>query len=220
MSPDELLEKLSFAMPLGLGKAHAKAIERNLNANAQSCLDIGCGRGSFKFLKKFDSVGCDIYLPGLIKARKKAYYKNLVQGDVKQLPFKPKSFDAAICVEVIEHLDKASGIKLIQQMEEIAAKQVIIMTPWGYLPMEKREDNPYLTHHSGWLPREFQEMGYKTYHFYYFRYPLGSKKYQIITRYILTLVLYPMIRLFPNNFAQDFVAVKDFSISAAADLPK
>jgi len=209
LNPDEILSKLSFALPLGMGRAQANALSSNLDRSAQSCLDVGCGRGSFKIIQGFYSVGCDIHQSYLIKARKKGYYDNLVRCDVRQLPFKPKSFDIAICVEVIEHLDKAGGIELLRQMEGIASRQIIMTTPWGYYPMKEREDNPYLFHLSGWLPQEFQERGYKTYPFYYSRYPLGSEVYQILVRYILTLLLYPLIRLFPEKLAQDFVAMKE-----------
>jgi ubiquinone/menaquinone biosynthesis C-methylase UbiE len=205
---DENLERLSLTLPLGLGRAHAKTLSSKLDRSAQSCLDVGCGRGAFKFIQSFYSVGCDIYQSSLIKAREKGYYDNLVRCDVRQLPFKPKSFDIAICVEVIEHVDKAGGMELLRQMEEIASRQVIIMTPWGYCPVNEREDNPYLFHLSGWLPQEFQKMRYKTYPFYYSRYPQGSKIHQILVRYILTLLIYPLIRLFPEKFAQVFVAMK------------
>ena len=206
---DEILEKLSFALPFGLGRAHAKALLSKLDRGAQSCLDVGCGRGAFKFIQSFYSVGCDISFPSLIKAREKGYYDNLVRCDVRHLPFKPKSFDIVICVEVIEHLDVSDGIELLRQMEGIASRQIIIMTPWGYFPMKEREDNPYLSHRSGWLPQKFQEMGYKVYPIYYFRYPLGSQIHQILARYILTFLLYPLIRLFLEKLAQDFVAVKE-----------
>jgi len=209
LNSDEILSKLSFALPLGMGRAQANALSSKLDRNAQSCLDVGCGRGAFEVIQSFYSVGCDIDHSYLIKARKKGYYDNLVRCDARQLPFKPKSFDIAICVEVIEHLDKAGGIELLRQMEEIASRQVIITTPWGYYPMKEREDNPYLFHLSGWLPQEFQEMRYKTYPFYYSRYPRGSEIHQILVRYILTLLLYPLIRLLPEKLAQDFVAVKE-----------
>ena len=208
LNPDEILSKLSFALPLGMGRAQANALSSKLDRSAQSCLDVGCGRGPFKVIQDFYSVGCDIHQSYLIKAGEKGYYDNLVRCDVRQLPFKPKSFDIAICVEVIEHLDKAGGMELLRQMEAIASRQVIITTPWGYCPVKEREDNPYLFHLSGWLPQEFQEMGYKTYPFYYSRYPLGSEIHQNLVRYVLTLLLYPLIRLFPEKLAQDFVAMK------------
>jgi hypothetical protein len=120
-----------------------------------------------------------------------------------------KSFDAAICIEVIEHLGKKEGLEFLKQLEDIARKRVIVATPWGYFPLKEREDNPYLNHLSGWLPEEFEAMGYKVYPFYYSRYPKGSHIHQILTRFMLTLLMYPLIKRYPDKFAQDFIAVKN-----------
>jgi len=208
---DEILERLSKAMPLGLGRAHARAIASRLNRNARSCLDIGCGRGAFKSLKYLRAAGCDIYQPSLVRAREKGYYENLLRCDARYLPFKAKSFDVALCVEVIEHLDKTEGEELLRRMEEVAGRQIIVTTPWGFCPLEERYDNPYLNHRSAWLPEEFEEMGYEVYPFYYPRYPMGSGIYQTVARYILSFLLYPLIRLFPSKLALDFLAVKELS---------
>jgi hypothetical protein len=124
------------------------------------------------------------------------------------LPFTARSFDAVLCVEVIEHLDKADGWELIRRLEEIARRQVIVSTPWGFMPLEEREDNPHLNHLSGWLPEEFEERGYSVYPFYYPRYPTGSKHHQVLGRYLLAPLMYPAIRMNPDKWALDFVAVK------------
>ena len=209
LNRDEILEKFSRTLPLGLGRTHTRAIAVELDKSARSCLDIGCGRGAFESIRSLYSVGCDIYRPGLLKAREKKYYDNLVNCDARDLPFKPKSFDVVICVEVIEHLDKTEGMELLKRMEEIACRQIIITTPWGYYPLEERQDNPHLNHLSGWLPQEFQEMGYRVRPFYYPRYPMGSRLRQALARYLLTPLLYPFIRLFPQKLAQDFIAIKE-----------
>jgi len=78
------------------------------------------------------------------------------------LPFKPKSFDIVFCGQLIEHLEKEDGWKLITRMEEIARKQVIITTPVGmYKTVTKHRDNPYLEHKSAWHPDELKALGYK-----------------------------------------------------------
>ena len=209
LNRDEIMDKLSRSLPLGLGRTHTRTLAVELDKKARSCLDIGCGRGVFNFMRSLNSVGCDIYRPGLLKAREKEYYKNLVNCDVRDLPFKPKSFDVTICFEVIEHLDKTEGIELLKRMEEITRRQIIITTPWGYFPLEERQDNPNLNHLSGWLPQEFKDMGYRTRPVYYPRYPMGSKLYETLARYLLTPLLYPFIRLFPQKLAMDFIAIKE-----------
>ena len=82
LNPDEILSKLSFALPLGTGRAQANALSSTLDKSAQSCLDSDCGRGPFKFIQSFYSVGCDIHHSSLIKAGEKGYYDNLVRCDV------------------------------------------------------------------------------------------------------------------------------------------
>lgn len=208
MKTDQLLEKLSRRLPLGLGRTHARTIAKLLDKDAASCLDVGCGRGAFQSLADRRSVGCDIYAPNLGIARSKGYYADVLQCDVRHLPFGAKTFDAALCVEVIEHLDKQEGFALVRRLEEIARRQVIITTPWGYCPLEERHDNPHLNHVSGWLPQEFEAMGYRVYPFYYPRYPGGSKTHQVIGRYVLSPFLYPLVRANPGKWALDFVAVK------------
>jgi SAM-dependent methyltransferase len=208
MTTDEILEKLSMNLPFGLGRAHARAIARWMDQDTRSCLDIGCGRGAFSLFRHYETIGCDIYSPNLAIAKGKGFYADLVHCDVRCLPFKPKSFDITICIEVIEHLDKKEGLELIKRMEEMARRQVIITTPWGYYPLDERHDNPYLNHISGWLPEDFERMGYRVYPFYYPRYPVGSRKSQILARYVLSPIIYPLVRLFPQSFALDFMAVK------------
>ncbi len=208
MNTDVVLEKLSMTLPLGLGRAHARAIGRLLDGESQTCLDVGCGRGAFPVLGKYSSVGVDIYGPNLAIARGKGIYRDVLQCDVRELPFAPGSFDSVICIEVIEHLDKAEGTVLLRQLETIARRQVIITTPWGYCPLDEREDNPHLNHLSGWFPEEFTRAGYEVRPFYYPRFPLGNKTRQVIARYALSPVLYPLVRANPRKWALDFVAVK------------
>ena len=93
-------------------------------------------------------------------------------------------------------------------MEKIARHQVIVTTPWGYYPLKERHDNPHLNHISGWRPEEFAKMGYTVYPFYYPRWPVGSRQGQIIARYLLAPLMYPLVHRFPDKFAQDFMAVK------------
>jgi len=206
---NDILTRLSLILPLALGRAQTKMLSSRLNGGTQSCLDIGCGRGRFSQLKQFYSVGCDIHQPTLLEGRERGYYNDLVKCNVRQLPFKPKTFDTVISTELIEHLDKDSGLEFLRQAEQIACKQVIITTPWGFFTMEDTKDNPYNRHCSGWLPQEFQRVGYKTHPFYTFRFPKGAKVSNIIIKHILTVLLYPLVRLYPERFAMDFAAIKE-----------
>lgn len=206
---ERLLTSLSLILPLALGKAQAKMLRRELKEDIHSCLDVGCGQGHFKYLKQFDLVGCDIHQPALLENKKRGYCDNLVKCDAVHLSFKPKSFDAVISMELLEHLNKADSLVFLKQVEQVARKRVIITTPWGYYPQKDIAGNPYQDHISGWLPQELQTVGYRTYPFYCSRFPKGNKTPDLIIRYIFTLLFYPLTRLFPEHFAQDFVAIKE-----------
>ena len=73
-----------------------------------SVLDIGCGIG--KHLTMIDDavlkVGIDVGLKGLQKGKIMFPNLPLICGSVYQLPFKLKSFDTAIMIDVVEHFSQ------------------------------------------------------------------------------------------------------------------
>lgn len=68
-------------------------------------------------------------------------------------------YDAAFCLDGIEHLSKDEGYVLIDKLEKTADK-VIFFTPLGDYAIT--DDNDPDHHHSGWLPSEFEALGYST----------------------------------------------------------
>jgi SAM-dependent methyltransferase len=132
-------------------------------ADCKSILDMGCGSGSpiSPFPAANYSVGIDLFLTSLKKAKKTCCYSDLVQGDIFTVAFKPKSFDAVISTDVLEHFTKKSGLELIKKMEGIAIKKVIILTPNGFSLKEHFEDeNEFQEHKSGWTTKEFEDLGF------------------------------------------------------------
>lgn len=75
--------------------------------------------------------------------------------------FKSNSFDCVLASDLIEHLTKKQGVKLITMMEKIARKKVIIFTPNGFLPQGEYDNNPWQVHRSGWTAKEMEKRGYK-----------------------------------------------------------
>jgi len=77
----------------------------------------------------------------------------------------PKSVDTIVILDVIEHIPKKEGLKLLSKTVPLARKQVIIGGPiglteqydnsgkdaWGYSGIE------YQKHRSGWLPSDFKD---------------------------------------------------------------
>ena len=133
-------------------------------SECKSVLDVGCGFDSplGKFVKSFYSLGIDIYKPAVLKSKKKKIHDDYITGDIREIHkyFKNKSFDAVVSLDVIEHFEKREALKIINQMENIAKKKVILLTPNGYFHQEVLGGNIHQIHKSGWEASEFQKMGY------------------------------------------------------------
>jgi SAM-dependent methyltransferase len=73
-------------------------------------LDVGYGRGiAYRYATRI--VGVDVHLPSLKRARKVC--EDVVYADARYLPFKDESFDTVVAVEVIEHMAKRDGYRLL-----------------------------------------------------------------------------------------------------------
>jgi hypothetical protein len=75
--------------------------------------------------------------------------------------FKPKSFDTVVALELIEHFDKHRDPLLLNSMERIAKRKVILTTPNRFHPQKAYDNNPYQEHRSGWTVRELERLGYR-----------------------------------------------------------
>jgi len=130
-------------------------------------LDVGCGQCSpLRQLtnKPIYKVGVDIYEPYIEKSKLLYIHDYHVLGDARNLPFKTKSFECTMAIEVIEHLTKFEGLKMIKEMERIAKKRVILTTPNGLLLVKPGpEDNPEERHISGWTAKGLRKLGFKVY---------------------------------------------------------
>lgn len=134
-------------------------------SGVKSVLDVGCGYDSplAKLRKTFTSEGIDIFRKNIILSRKYHMHDKHKVGDIRKLSriFKPKSFDAVIALDVIEHVTKKEAIKLIKSCERIAIKKVILVTPNGFYEQGELFNNPYQAHHSGWNQEDLKKLGYQ-----------------------------------------------------------
>lgn len=127
-------------------------------------LDLGCGSNSpLSFLsKKKNLVGVDGHKKSISESKKrkihdKYYLMNILDIGSK---FKRKSFDAVVALDLIEHLTKRDGIKLLKMMEKIARKKVVVLTPNGFID-QTGSDNSLQEHLSGWNTKDFKKRGYE-----------------------------------------------------------
>ncbi len=140
---------------------------KNFLKKSDTVLDVGCGVNSplLQIKKTFKSTGIDVYKPVIQESKKKNIHDSYVLGDITKLSkfFKAKNFDSVISLDVIEHLTRKEGMVLMKNMEKIAKKNVIILTPNGFYHQDHYDGNPHQEHKSGWKESDFLKLGYRVF---------------------------------------------------------
>lgn len=137
----------------------------------KSVLDAGCGNG--QALRSMASyvpirVGIEIYRPYL-ELRRFPKDTIVINGDLSDVDelFIDKSFDGVLISDVLEHFDKCEALELLNKLENIARKIVLLWIPFGEHKQNYDDtgmDNHFhQTHRSTWEPQEIENLGYTVY---------------------------------------------------------
>lgn len=143
-----------------------KELEKNIVGHGETLLDVGCGAESpirgFSF-KIPTTVGVDAHAKSVERSKELGIHRDYRVMDIRKIgeQFATKSFDIVLLSDVIEHLNKEDGLRLMKDAETIARKRVIIFTPNGFLTQTPEDDNLHQTHLSGWSPKEMRSFGYR-----------------------------------------------------------
>lgn len=143
-------------------------LRKEVLPECKTLLDIGCGGASpiISFSKKLEySVGVDGFKPAIDSSKALKIHSEYRYQDVMDSlkDFNDKSFDAAIAIDLIEHLEIDQGKKLILEMIRIAKKKVIIFTPNGFVDQDEYNNNVLQKHKSGWNPEFMQNQGFEVF---------------------------------------------------------
>ena len=148
----------------GLFRSYQEELELAVG-DSRSLLDVGCGISSpvKRFSHKLFTVGVDAFLPCIEKSKEECIHTEYVQAQVLDIlrTFGPNSFDCVLASDLIEHLAKEEGLQLLEQMEAIAKKRILVFTPNGFVHQGAYDGNPWQVHRSGWGVGEMQERGYR-----------------------------------------------------------
>lgn len=186
-------------------------------------LDVGCGDGEamhfINYDKKYQVTGIDLYEPYLETAKSKNVYTKLELGDIRSLKIHEKSFDIVFSSQVVEHLEKEESLCLIDEMEKIAKKKVIVATTNGFFPFDPiqgKDANPLQVHKSGWRVSEMRERGYTVYGqglgIVYKPEGLGhilKNKHLLKIVFLFSYIVSPIVYIFPQLSAY-IIAVKEY----------
>lgn len=136
---------------------------RTMIKTGDKVLELGCGKDSLLIrsgiIKKLRVTGVDIFEPYVKLHNSDGLYEACIQADITEINFGPDQFDAVVCMDVLEHITKDEGIKLLDKMKVWGSK-VIITTPNGTVPGIPSDDNIYQEHQSGWTAEELEARGY------------------------------------------------------------
>ena len=133
--------------------------------DCDSILDMGCGRHSMVPIvsSKIRTTGVELFKPHFDEAARSGRHSEYIHADILKIDFPEKSFDAVVLLDVLEHLPKEEGRKLLEKMQRWARKKVVIFTPNGYFHQEEYDENPLMAHQSGWEAGEMKALGFKVY---------------------------------------------------------
>jgi ubiquinone/menaquinone biosynthesis C-methylase UbiE len=136
-------------------------LQRELQ-NCESVLDLGCGPSSpIKNCRNIKySVGVEAFKPYMDRSKNKNIHTEYLEKKIEEVNFPDNSFDAVIMIEVLEHLPKETGMKILEKAEKWAKKKVIVSSPNGFLPQKKVDENLLQEHLSGWDAQEMNSLGF------------------------------------------------------------
>ena len=127
-----------------------------------SVLDLGCGPNSpVQYCGATRTVGVECFRPYYDTAKANHTHSELQFSRIEDLSFPANSFDAVTMIEVIEHLPKDVGKRMLASAETWARKKVIVTSPNGFIPQKALDDNPLQEHLSGWNVPEMRELGFR-----------------------------------------------------------
>ncbi len=143
----------------------------------KSVLDIGMGFGKFGFLIReyFDlrpgkKAGYDTWsmkIDGIeifeeyITEVHRYIYDEIYIGDAIEIISKHNFYyDMIIAVDLLEHLSRKDGFRLIEKMKGIA-DNILISTPSIYFEQDEMFENRHEKHLSGWDVDDFMNLGFR-----------------------------------------------------------
>lgn len=124
------------------------AIQRIVEINPSSVLDVGAGRGAYAtilkpFLPNLAIDALEIWQPYIEKYELKNKYRNIYLADARE--YNNYSYDLVIFGDILEHMPKDDALKLWDKVSK-QANFALISIPIVHMPQEEIDGNPYEVH--------------------------------------------------------------------------
>lgn len=133
--------------------------------SARSVLDVGAGIRPQKLVKTkyHECIEPHGEYADVLRAMGKIVFQSSAQTAMRL--YMPLSRDTVIMLDFVEHLPKEDALQVIRDAMRIAYKQVVILTPLGYMPQTCAADAPdpwglhgnvWQEHRSAWSTEDFE----------------------------------------------------------------
>lgn len=111
----------------GIDSARAQLVVQWLPASVTSVLDIGCGNGVF-----INQLPQTLRAVGIDRSRSALQQMNgpRCRADATSLPFPDHAFDAAVCLEVLEHLSHLTFAAALHEIDRVTQQFVLVTVPY------------------------------------------------------------------------------------------
>lgn len=158
-------------MPIGCQIAITPVINEYTTLKPKSVLDVGIGSGTFGLLfreysdimyERYDKEDWQIRIDGVeiwdkyITDSHKHWYNNIYIKNI--LEFEPEiHYDLVYMGDIIEHLDKETGFKLLERIKKYTDNIIITTPAWWCNPEHDPLGNPNEHHLSFWNLEDFKD---------------------------------------------------------------
>lgn len=153
--------------------------EKGLMPENAKILNLGCGTGiQTEIFSKYGEVVSLDYSQDALDFCEKRNLTNLVRADAEKLPFRPESFDAVLCFDILEHIESDSNA--VAEINRVLKKNgaAFISVPAFRFLWSSFDDVNW--HKRRYRKREFEDLirrnglsAYKAGYFNFFLFPLA-----------------------------------------------
>lgn len=143
-------------------------LDQDLEGQKLQVLDIGSGGARYwrpilqRFGTKIELHLLDPAIPKIMDVLAGLgdvfHISGIAPDDLERL--KSDRFTVVAAFDLIEHLSKEDGYRLLYEIDRICKGTSIIFTPNGHVWQPPSQNNPFNAHISGWKPHELRRNGW------------------------------------------------------------
>lgn len=168
--PRVLFRKMSTVLPISISDLLVQEIKwLGNNSMHLRILDLGAGSASYweSVLQQFPNLTFQLDLmDAAVIESSSSTLSNVVQSriqgiipmDLTSIP--DNAYELVVAFDLIEHLPKDLGYRLLYEVDRISSAASVIFTPNGFVWQPPSSNNVFNAHLSGWEPRELRNLGW------------------------------------------------------------